>query len=168
VAYKRFEIVIEAFNRLRMPLKVFGDGPARPRLMNLAKPNIEFLGFCSREKLARAYAECLAFVQPQEEDFGITAIEAMASGRPVIAYGAGGALEAVLSDKTGVFFQEQSWEALADAVARFEPSEFNSAIIRTHAERFSEVEFKINIQRIINEAWATHSSAHEFVRGQTG
>lgn len=156
VSYKRFEIVIEAFNRLRMPLKIFGEGPAQERLVGLAKSNIEFLGYCSREKLAEAYAKCLAFIQPQEEDFGITAIEAMASGRPVIAYRAGGALEAITAGETGTFFEEQSWEALADTIVRFEPHNFDSANIRRHAENFSEEVFRNKLRKIVNDAWLTY------------
>ncbi|KKU49026.1 hypothetical protein A3E96_04995 [Candidatus Uhrbacteria bacterium RIFCSPHIGHO2_12_FULL_46_13] len=159
VSYKHFEIVIEAFNRLRMPLKIFGEGPAQTRLMSLAKPNVEFLGYCSREKLADAYARCVAFIQPQEEDFGITAIEAMASGRPVIALGAGGALEAVQPGKTGVFFEEQSWEALADTVVRFAPKDFEAAAIRSHAELFSETAFRQKIRKIIDESWIDHCAS---------
>jgi len=156
VSYKRFDIVIEAFNRLRVPLKIFGEGPAKSRLADLAKSNIEFLGFCSREKLAAAYAKCLAFIQPQEEDFGITAIEAMASGRPVIAYRAGGAIETIKAGESGIFFEEQSWEALADTVVRFEPSSFDSAVIRRQAENFSEEVFRNKLRNIINDAWAAH------------
>lgn len=159
VSYKHFEIVIEAFNRLRMPLKIFGEGPARERLMSLAKSNIEFMGYCPREKLADAYARCVAFIQPQEEDFGITAIEAMASGRPVIAFGAGGALEAVRSGKTGVFFEEQSWEALADTVVRFTPTDFDATVIRSHAELFSQTVFKQKIRKIINESWINYRAS---------
>ena len=156
VSYKRFDIVIEAFNRLRVPLKIFGEGPAKSRLADLAKSNIEFLGFCSREKLAAAYAKCLAFIQPQEEDFGITAIEAMASGRPVIAYRAGGAIETIKAGESGIFFEEQSGEALADTVVRFEPSSFDSAVIRRQAENFSEEVFRNKLRNIINDAWAAH------------
>ena len=157
VSYKRFDIVIEAFNRLRMPLKIFGEGPIKDKLMSSAKSNIEFLGFCSSQKLAELYARCQAYIQPQEEDFGITAVEAMASGRPVIAYGAGGALEAVKADETGIFFDEQSWESLADAVVRFKPREFNPDIIRARAELFSESEFRNKIRTIVSETWSAYS-----------
>jgi len=151
VAYKRFDIVINAFNRLKLPLKIFGTGPERERLQKLANSNITFLDFLSEEELARTYAECLAFIHPQVEDFGITVIEAMASGRPVIAYAAGGALESVIPNETGLFFEEQSWEALADTIIRFKPDNFITDKLLAHAKKFSVEEFKNNLNNIVGE-----------------
>ncbi|MFA6534018.1 MAG: glycosyltransferase [Patescibacteria group bacterium] len=142
VPYKRFDIIIQAFNKLGIPLKIFGTGPEEAKLRKLARPHIEFLGKVSDQKKAELYAHCLAFINPQEEDFGITAVEAMAAGRPVIAYPAGGALETVVPGVTGEFFEEQTWESLGDAVIRFKPEKYDSQKIRSQAEKFSSAAFK--------------------------
>lgn len=151
VSYKRYDLAIQAFNRLGLPLKVFGAGPEEKRLRALAKENIEFLGKVNDLDLRRLMSRALAFIHPQEEDFGITAVESMAAGRPVIAYARGGALETVIPGTTGVFFDEQSWEALADAVLRFRGEAFSPPKIRTWAERFSRQRFAQRIQEIIAE-----------------
>ncbi|MBI4426637.1 MAG: glycosyltransferase [Candidatus Kerfeldbacteria bacterium] len=156
VAYKRYDLAVRAFNRLGIPLKIFGVGPEERRLSELAKPNIEFLGRVTPDELKRLYRECLAFLHPQEEDFGITAIEANASGRPVIAYAAGGALETVIDGRTGIFFHEQEWESLADAVIRFQPERFNAADIRAHALTFDTAQFKQRFSRAVEAAWTEH------------
>jgi glycosyltransferase involved in cell wall biosynthesis len=156
VAYKRYDLAVRAFNRLGLPLKIFGHGPEERRLRELAKPNIEFLGRVNSEELKRLYRECLAFLHPQEEDFGITAIEANASGRPVIAYAAGGALETVIDGRTGTFFQEQEWESLADAVIRFRPEQFKARDIRVHALTFDTEQFKQRFSRAVESAWTEH------------
>lgn len=154
VNYKRYDIVIEAFNRLNIPLKVFGSGPEEKKLRRMAKKsNIQFLGRVSEEEKAKLYSKCLAFLHPAEEDFGITVVEAMASGRPVIAYGAGGALETVIDGKTGKFFDEQNWAALAEAIVRFKNSDYNSEQIRAHARNFSVEKFRENISKYVEEKW---------------
>ncbi len=149
VAYKRFDITILAFNRLGIPLKIFGTGPEEKKLRALAKDNIEFVGRCDQETLAKLYSEAQAFIHPQIEDFGITAVESMASGRPVIALAAGGALETIVAGKTGVFFDEPTWEALADAVVRFKSEQFQPEAIKTYAEKFSVERFKSEIENFI-------------------
>src|SRR3989344_1945922 len=103
VAYKKFDLAIKAFNRLGIPLKIFGTGPEEKNLKNLAKDNIEFLGKISQKNLAEVYSKALAFIHPQIEDFGITAVESLASGRPVIAFNAGGAQETIINGKSGIF-----------------------------------------------------------------
>ena len=94
---------------------------------------------------------CRAFIYPQIEDFGITALEAMASGRPVIAYAQGGALETVIEKKTGVFFKNQTWESLAHIILRFKEKEFNSNIIREHAQNFDQKNFKEKINNYLKK-----------------
>jgi glycosyltransferase involved in cell wall biosynthesis len=154
VPYKKFDLTVIAFNRLGIPLKVFGTGPEEQKLKKIAKANIEFLGFVSEKDLAKLYSQALAFIHPQVEDFGITAIEAMASGRPVIAYQVGGSLESVKEGETGLFFDEQSWEAIVDAILRFKPENFNPQAIREHAKNFDKENFKKRIKEFVNEKWS--------------
>jgi len=122
-------------------------------LRKMAKSNIEFLGQVSDKKKAELYSRALGFIHPHEEDFGITAVESMAAGRPVIALKKGGALETVVPGKTGVFFEEQEWEALADAVIRFDSREYDPRKIREHAEGFGKERFKREIREFVERAW---------------
>jgi len=149
VAYKRFDLTIKAFNRLGIPLKIFGEGPEYESLKQMAKSNIEFLGKVPDAELANLYSQAIAFIHPQVEDFGITPIESMASGRPVIAYSDGGACETVVENKTGKFFDEQTWEALADTVVRFKPEEYDPELIRNHAQQFSIDNFKNKMNELV-------------------
>lgn len=153
VGYKRYDIAVTAFNKLGMPLKIFGTGPALPRLKKMAKANIEFLGKVSDDELRDLYAQCQAFIHPQIEDFGITAIEAMASGRPVIAYGAGGARETVVPGQTGEFMDEQSWEELGNQIIRFEKDKYNSETVKQYAHQFDEDRFKAQIKDFVDLKW---------------
>jgi glycosyltransferase involved in cell wall biosynthesis len=163
--YKRVDLAIEAFKELRIKnhelrikdkvvvpkLKIFGNGIDLARLKRLARgcANIEFVGRVDDAIKAELYSRCLAFIYPQEEDFGITAVEAMASGRPVIAYRRGGALETVQAGLTGVFFNEQTVESLTQAVFSFEPAKFDPQKIRQQAERFGVERFKKEMQEFI-------------------
>ena len=156
VSYKRFDLVIEACNRLRLPLKIFGSGPMEMELKKMAGTTIEFVGRVSEQEKARLYAECIAYIHPQEEDFGITAVEAMASGRPVIAYHRGGAIETVIEGVTGTFFNEQSWEALADVLLRFDEKKFDPERIRSHTAQFSTEAFAEKIKHVVERAWEKH------------
>ncbi|MEI6288114.1 MAG: glycosyltransferase [bacterium] len=151
VPYKRFDLVVKAFSRLGIPVKIFGIGPEMKNLKQMAKSNVQFLGKVSDETKRRLYADCIAYLNPQEEDFGITAIEAMASGRPIIAYGAGGATETVLAGQTGEFFDEQIWEDLADKIIRFRPENYNPEIIKNHAQQFSTAMFKEKMKEFIDK-----------------
>jgi glycosyltransferase involved in cell wall biosynthesis len=151
VAYKRYDLAITAFNRMGIKLKIFGDGPEEARLKQMAKPNIEFLGRVSEEEKRKLFANCIAFIHPQVEDFGITPIETMAAGRPVIAYSAGGVLETVVNNTTGKFFPEQTWESLAETVIRFKPENFDTQRIRQQAERFGVERFKEEIRDFIKK-----------------
>ena len=149
VAYKRFDVAIAAFNRLRIPLKIFGEGPEEKKLRSLAQPNIEFLGRVTKEQLKTLYSQALAFIHPQVEDFGLTAVESMAAGRPVIALAQGGACETIIPGKTGTFFDEQTWEALADTVVRFKTEQFDPTFIKSCAEQFSVERFKDLITEVV-------------------
>ncbi len=149
VPYKRFDLVVQAFNRLNIPLKIYGDGPELEKLKKIAKDNITFLGRVSDEEKARLLSRAQAFIHPQIEDLGITPIESMASGRPVIAYGVGGATETVIPGKTGMFFYDQTWESLLDAVIHFDKNIWDSQEIRTHAMKFAKASFKEKIERYV-------------------
>jgi glycosyltransferase involved in cell wall biosynthesis len=153
VSYKRFDLAVEAFSRLKIPLKVFGVGPALDALKARAKPNVEFLGRVSDEEKATLYRGAIAFLHPQEEDFGITAVEAMAAGRPVIAYPKGGAAETVVPGVTGEFMDEQSWESLGDAILKFKPERYDPQTIRRHAEQFSTTNFQEKMRAMVDEQW---------------
>ncbi len=153
VPYKRFDLLIQAFNKLGKPLKIYGSGPAMAQLKKDAADNIEFLGRVPDEELKRLYAECAAFLNPQEEDFGITMIEALASGRPVIAYEKGGASEIVDHGKTGLLVPHQTWEDFADAIIGFDPQAWDSAVIQEKALTFNQDQFKNSIQSYIETKW---------------
>lgn len=152
VPYKRADIAIEAFNRMGKPLVVVGEGEEYKRLKQLAGPTVRLAGHCSSAELARHYAECRALVFTANEDFGIVPVEAMASGRPVLALRRGGATETVKEGVTGLFFDEQTPDALIDAVRRFEEQEsrFHAAIIQDHARRFDESVFKARLQDTVD------------------
>ena len=151
--YKRFDIVVEAFNKLGKPLKIIGDGPERKKLKKIAKKNIEFLGERYGEDLKKYYQDCRAFIFPQEEDFGIVALEAMATGKPVIAYRGGGVLESVKEKETGLFFNEQTPESLIKVIRKFKPKNFSSQKIRQHALKFNKEKFKKKIKDFVEKSY---------------
>jgi len=151
VNYKRFDLVVQAFNRLGYKLKIFGDGPALESLKKLAKSNIEFLGRISDQQKAKVLSRARAFIHPQIEDFGITPIESMASGRPVIAYGMGGVTETVVSGVSGLFFYKQDWETLFDIVLNFDKYTWDSVKIREQVSRFDEKIFKEKIKNYVEK-----------------
>lgn len=154
---KKIELAVRAFAKMKKPLKIIGDGPMRKKLEKLAKgTTVEILGYKPDNVTRRYYQNCRAFVFPQEEDFGITPLEAMASGRPVIAYGRGGALETVIKDKTGVFFQEQTSKALIDTIKKFDHKRFNKQIIRKRAEEFSQDRFKEEIMETVEDYYSDY------------
>jgi glycosyltransferase involved in cell wall biosynthesis len=153
VGYKRFDLIVKAFNRLGWPLKVFGTGPEFTYLQNIAKDNIEFLGQITDEDKNRLLSGARAFIHPQLEDFGITAVEAMACGRPVIAYNQGGATETIIPNETGVFFHSQTWESLLDKVLHFNYENWDSGKIREHAKKFEDKNFKNNIKKYIEDRY---------------
>jgi len=153
--YKRVDIVIEACKKLGKKLKIYGDGVDLERLKKMAKgcPDIEFLGWVDDAVKAKLYSRALAFIYPQEEDFGITAVEAMASGRPVIAYRSGGATETVRDGVTGIFFNEQTVDSLVEVLRSFDSAKFDQATIRRYAEQFSVGRFKKEIGAFIDDEY---------------
>ena len=163
VPYKREALAVETFRRLRRPLWVVGDGPARRRLEAQAPPRVRFLGRVDDATLADLYARCRALVYPQEEDFGIVPVEAQAAGRPVIAFAGGGALDSVVPPDdaqgrppTGLFFHAPHPGALAAAVRDYEadPSRFDPAALRRQAERFSASRFRQAMREACEETLA--------------
>ena len=151
IPYKRVDLVVEAFNRLGLPLKIVGDGRDRADLQARARQNIEFLGRVSDDELRELYARCRAFIFPGEEDFGIAPVEAQACGRPVIAFAAGGALDTVVEGATGMYFRDPTAESLTDAVRRFDAATWDSAAIRANAERFSVDTFSSQFTSLVTE-----------------
>jgi glycosyltransferase involved in cell wall biosynthesis len=151
VFYKRFDLAVEAFNANGKKLVIMGTGDEERRLRRLAGPNISFLGRAGDAQIRAHLATCRALIFPGAEDFGIVPIEAMASGRPVIAYGAGGAVETIIDGQTGLLFTPQTAAALNGAVARFEAMEqrFNPQAIKAHAEKFAASGFKAQIAAMI-------------------
>jgi glycosyltransferase involved in cell wall biosynthesis len=159
VPYKRADLAIETFNQLGHRLIVIGSGPEESRLKSRAASNIEFLGWQDDESLAKFYANCRALIFPGEEDFGIVPLEAMASGRPVIAFRRGGALETVVGEgenPTGIFFNEQSVASLKGAIEEFGKRKFNPQAIRQHAEKFDRKNFRSKLEAYIKEKVANH------------
>jgi glycosyltransferase involved in cell wall biosynthesis len=152
VSYKRIDLAVQACNLLGRRLLVIGDGPDRARLMTNAGPTISFLGLLSDASVEHHAARCRALIFPGEEDFGMAPLEVAAAGRPTIAYRAGGAVETIIDGVTGVFFDRQEPEDLAEAIARFERIEWNTAILRRHAESFGtnvfQARFRIFLAKV--------------------
>lgn len=153
IPYKRIDLAVQAMTRLGKRLLIVGEGRDRPALEALAGPSVEFKGRLPDDEVADLMAHCRAFVFPGFEDFGIAPVQAQAAGRPVIAFAGGGALDTVLDGQTGLFFHEQSVEALIEAVERFEKSSFDPAIVRTQAERFSLPRFKRELGDFVARKW---------------
>lgn len=149
VAYKNFDLAIQAFNRLGWPLKIVGTGVEERRLRALAGPTIEFLGSVSDERLNELYGNARALLFPQEEDFGIVPLEAMAAGRPVIAFRGGGAKETIIDRITGVFFEEQTVEDLMAAVDRSSRMKWLPTVCRGQAERFDIPVFQRKMEAVL-------------------
>jgi glycosyltransferase involved in cell wall biosynthesis len=168
VPYKRIDLVIDAFKGGKRKLVIVGDGPERARLERDAGPNVRFLGYQTSAELCEHYRTCQALLFPGEEDFGITPVEAMAAGRPVIAYARGGATETVVplghprgegKAPTGVWFDAQTTNALVSAIERFEQSrdKFIPSAISEHARRFHGDRFLLEMKSLLDGVWQSFS-----------
>ena len=162
--YKRVDLAVEAANRLGCRLAVVGTGPEAARLEALAGPTVEFLGWRDDAETAELYARCRALIFPTLEDFGITPLEAMASGRPVIALGQGGALESVVppgggEPATGLLFERQTVDDLIEAIRRFESGaeRFEPKALRRRAEAFDRPLFKERIEHYLRARVGEHA-----------
>jgi glycosyltransferase involved in cell wall biosynthesis len=142
VPYKRIDLAVKAYAQSGAKLILVGTGPESKRLRDLASPNIQFAGWLPDDRIRELYRHCRMVIFPGEEDFGIVPVEAQACGRPVVAFGRGGALETIADNVTGIFFREQTVEALLDAVTRCAKHSWDPAAIRAHSEQFSEDRFR--------------------------
>jgi glycosyltransferase involved in cell wall biosynthesis len=157
--YKRIDLAVDACTRLGLNLKVAGHGPDRARLESRAGPTVEFLGRVSDSEARDLFTHCLALLWPGEEDFGLAPVEAQASGRPVIAFQAGGALDTVMDGETGVLFSPQTVDALTDAMRRFDPHSYKGRRLRENAARFGLDTFKERMVATLEEAYARYGPA---------
>ena len=151
VPYKRTDLAVEAFREMNLPLLVAGDGPQLKTLRKKAGPKTEFLGRISESEKLKLLSRCRALVFPGREDFGIVPVEAQASGRPVIAYGAAGALETVIAGETGLLFPEQSVPELIRAVEEFESMEISPEDCVASARRFDEPVFREGFSKWVED-----------------
>jgi glycosyltransferase involved in cell wall biosynthesis len=161
--HKNIEIAVEAFAKLKLPLVIIGTGPEKNRLMRycateLKAKNIHFLGFVPDSRLSSYYQNCRAFIMPQEEDFGITPIEAMSYGKPVLALRKGGAVETIVEGETGEFFDDLIPEALADGVRRLNENykNFDSNKINLWSQKFSKEKFRREFRYLLKESFQSH------------
>jgi glycosyltransferase involved in cell wall biosynthesis len=152
LSYKRIDVIVNAFNQLGWKLIVTGDGPERQRLEAIASGNVTFLGYVSDEQRRDLLSKAKGVIVAALEDYGLVPIEANASGTPVIAYGAGGVLDTQISQKTGLFFEEQTPSSLVSALLKFQEAEWNYGEIRDHAlSKFTETAFFEKVDHIIQE-----------------
>ena len=149
VSYKRVDLVIEAFNQLGLPIKIVVKGIQEITLKRMAKKNIEFLGQLTDEQLLSYYQNCQALIFPQEEDFGLVPLEAQACGKPVIAFGGGGALETIIGSKTGEFFSPQTSQALVKVIKSFKAAKYKPEDCRQQAEKFDKEIFKKKFKEFV-------------------
>jgi glycosyltransferase involved in cell wall biosynthesis len=150
VSYKNIEIAVKACTELNRRLVVIGDGPDRDRLISFAGPTVTFLGRISNAEVEHYASRCRALLFPGEEDFGMAPVEIAAAGRPTIAYRAGGAVETIVEDVTGVFFDQPTPDSLATAIRRFEIMEWDSKALCSHASGFGIDVFQSNFRRFLS------------------
>lgn len=157
VGAKHFDVVIQAANKLRVPLKIFGDGPLRDQLESLAGGTVEFVGKVDEAELAHLYAQAKAFIAlATDEDFGITPVEAQMAGTPVIVYKGGGFLESVVEGKTGVFVDDLEVDTLARAMVKQQATSYKPQEIKRHAKKFSRERFEKEMRRFVDAKWKEH------------
>jgi glycosyltransferase involved in cell wall biosynthesis len=166
--YKKIDLAIRTFNHCGKRLVVIGDGPQRNELEKLKGPNITLLGKQSDEVVMDYFSRCKAFIFPGEEDFGITPLEAMASGKPVIAYGKGGALETILDGKTGIFFEEPTEESLKMALERSESMVWDRELIRSHASTFDIAHTREKLVSAITRYYEEFKKSQALTLGDDG
>jgi len=140
--YKKVDLAIKTFNKLKLPLVIVGAGREEKKLKKMANHNIFFAGKVNEKELAGFYQGAKALIMPQEEDFGIVAVEAQSRGVPVIAFAKGGACDTVVNKKTGILFNSQTVKSLQDAVFLFEKKKFDSKLIKANSKRFSKENFE--------------------------
>jgi len=150
VPYKRIDLAVKAFNKLKFLLKIVGIGSEYKKLRSIAKPNIEFLGYLTEGELVRYYRDCRALVFPGIEDFGLTILEAQSFGKSVIAFRNGGALETIIEGKTGEFFYPQTEEALVKKIKEFKNSQYDPSECIKNVKKFSYERFRKEFMDIIN------------------
>jgi glycosyltransferase involved in cell wall biosynthesis len=156
VPYKRIDLAVKACTHLGLPLKVCGAGRDLRRLEAMAGPTVEFLGRLPDDTLPELMAQCKALLFPGADDFGITPLEVMAAGRPVVAYADGGVLDTMAEGVTGTLFHEQTVESLIATLERFDPCHYDSAVIRRHAERFDVTVFGQQMAAYVQKAFEEH------------
>lgn len=156
VVAKNFELIIKTFNKLKLPLKIYGSGVLENKLKDIAKSNIEFVGKVDDETLSKLYSNAKGFILAQkDEDFGMTSVEAQAYGCPVIAFRGGGYLESVTEGKTGIFFDELDVESLSKAVKKFDRKKFNLVDLNKNAKRFSKERFIKEMTNFVGSLYGT-------------
>jgi glycosyltransferase involved in cell wall biosynthesis len=158
IPYKRFDIVIEACEKMGRPIRIIGEGPDLKRLKSIAGKNTSFLGHVSPEQLRSEYQKAKALLFPQTEDFGIVPLEAMACGTPVIAFGRGGALETIQNEESGLFFESQNALELQAKIEEFESKTWSSKLISKSVQNFSTPRFKSELRHCMEKAWKAHQN----------
>lgn len=163
VPYKRIDLAVQVATELGLPLKVGGKGRDLERLQTMAGDTVEFLGFVPDEELPQLMAKCKAFLFPGLEDFGITPVQAQSAGRPVIAYGGGGALDTVIPGITGEHFNEMTVDCLKAIMQNFDANRYNPVTIREHALKFDTTIFNQQLNSFVEQAWSAHQTHQPFV-----
>jgi glycosyltransferase involved in cell wall biosynthesis len=153
VAHKRTDIIVETFNDLGWKLKIAGSGRELDSLKSLAKGNIEFLGRVSDVELKTLLANCKALIFAANEDFGIVPVEAMAAGKSVVAFEAGGVLESIIPKLSGEFFSPQTPTALKQILVNFDPKKYDPKTIRLHAQKFDKKVFQAKMRQLVSQLW---------------
>ncbi|MDP3888748.1 MAG: glycosyltransferase [bacterium] len=156
VPYKRIDIAIEAFNELKLPLKIIGIGTEEKKLKRMAKGNIEFLGQLTDKEVLSYYQKCKAVVFPQDEDFGLVPLEAQTCGKPVIAYKGGGALETIVEGSTGEFFYPQESGALKEKIRQFDALKYKKEFCIREAGKFDKIAFLKKFKEFVEEEWKNY------------